>query len=362
MTLTELYKRNYLPGFDCRMATFRNNLAYYGYNLSNSMMLGLSGCLSLIYSKPEGNRIPYYTILGITDQTLEGLSSVFDSYFIYGYCSFNRSDVLTLLKKNLDKNILINAAINRPLLNHISKGNNLEDFVLNSSYTGFHFVTITELKDDKITFFETDYSQPLEYDVETFINLWFYDTIYNRKLHHSGQACNGKYYMIHPPKFEPHKNKNALLFLIEKVTNNFFTEGKYYHNGVLALHDFFEDIKTWKYNVDKNCAVNSIFYIKILEMNLSGGGFGRRLYSSFLAEVAEIMDDNTLKSIAREFKETSKLWTSFINTISSPETIKSLMSDEFDLLESLAEAHSTAIITAETTQFNHLNNWIKFKN
>ncbi|MCJ7934770.1 MAG: BtrH N-terminal domain-containing protein [Chryseobacterium sp.] len=362
MMVTELYKRNYLPGFDCRMATFRNNLAYYGYNFSNGMMLGLSGCLSFIYSKPEGNRIPYYTILGITDQTLEGLSSVFDSYLIYGNCSFDRSDVLTLLKTNLEKNIVINAAINRPLLNHIRKGNDLKYFVFNSSYTGFHFVTITGLKDDKITFFETDYSKPLEYDVDTFINLWFYDTIHNRASYDSSQACNGKYYTIHPPKFDPHKNKNALLFLIEKVTNNFFTEGKYYHNGVQALHDFFEDITTWRHSADKNCAINSIFYIKILEMNLSGGGFGRRLYSSFLAEVAEIIDDNTLKSIAREFKETSKLWTSFINAISSPETINSLMSGQLDLFESLAEAHSTAIITAETNQFTHLNNWIKLKN
>ncbi|HVW61046.1 MAG TPA: hypothetical protein VHC48_13445, partial [Puia sp.] len=69
MTLTETYKKNYLPGFDCRMTTFRNNLAFYGNNLSNGMILGLSGCLSFIYATPSENRIPYYTILGVTDQT-----------------------------------------------------------------------------------------------------------------------------------------------------------------------------------------------------------------------------------------------------------------------------------------------------
>jgi len=360
MTITELYKQNYIPGFDCRMATFRNNLAYYGHVFSNSMMLGLSGCLSFIYSKPVGNRIPFYTILGITDQSLEGLSSVFDSYFLYGECAFEKSKVLAFIKTNLDKNILINAAINRPLLNHVRKGKKVKDFVLDSAYTGFHFVTITGLKEDKITFFETDYSKPLEYDVDTFINMWFYDTIHNNVgLLDSGQACKGKYYTIHPPKFEPHKNKNALMFTIEKITNNFFTEGKYYHNGLKAIHDFFEDIKTWRYNVDKNCAISSIFYMKILEMNLSGGGFGRRLYSTFLAEVADIVNDDKLRIIAREFKETSKLWANFINSISSPETINSLKHNEFDLLESLAEAHSTNIIMTETDQFTHLRDWIK---
>ncbi|WP_326983228.1 DUF4872 domain-containing protein [Chryseobacterium sp. MYb264] len=361
MTLTELYKQNYLPGFDCRMATFRNNLAYYGHYLSNGMMLGLSGCLSFIYSEPEQSRIPYYTILGITDQTLEGLSSVFDSYLSYEACPFDRDEVLLLLKKKLDQKILVNAAVNRPLLQHLRAGNFVEDFVFNSAYTGFHFVTITDISEGMITFFETDYSKPLQYDVDTFMHLWFYDTIHKRKLHDSSQACNGRYYTIDPPKFSPHHNKHALLFLIEKVTNNFFAEGMRYRNGLQALQAFFDGLKTWSSQMDKTCAVKSIFYMKILEMNLSGGGFGRRLYSSFLAEVAQIVEDENLPAIAGEFRETSKLWANFMNAISSDETIKSLMADDFEALRAITETYSANIIAAEIKQFTLLNNWIKLK-
>src|SRR6266404_3441231 len=177
MTTTETYAQGYLSGFDCRMTTFRNNLAFYGYKLSNGMILGLSGCLSFIYATPQENRIPYYTILGVTDQTLEGLASVFGTYMTRGEYTFQPASIKEFLVTNLKKNVLINAAINRPLLNHIRQGKEMRDFVVHPTNVGFHFVTITDVEDETITFFETDYAHPLKCDIETFAHLWFYDTI-----------------------------------------------------------------------------------------------------------------------------------------------------------------------------------------
>ncbi len=175
MTLTEKYKVNYLPGFDCRMTTFRNNLAYYGHVLSNGMILGLSGCLSFIYGTPEKNRIPFFTAVGITDQTLEGLSTVFDSYISRGRYHIDDKNILESLKEKLAKNILINVAINRPLLSHLRMGKGKDDFTVDPLNIGFHYVTITEVNDNNITFFETDYREPLTYDFGTFKELWFFD-------------------------------------------------------------------------------------------------------------------------------------------------------------------------------------------
>lgn len=362
MTLTERYQQHYLPGFDCRMATFRNNLAYYGSRLSNGMTLGLSGCLSFIYAEPLNNRIPYHTILGITDQTLEGLSSVFDTYLVRGECVFQTEALIAFIKGNLDRNILVNAAINRPLLNHLRAGNSLQDFIVTPTNVGFHFVTITHIENGMITFFETDFGQPIIYDLDTFRHLWFYDTIYGRKIYDAQQMCNGKYYTIQAPGLYAESNKNALLFSIDKVVESFFSESKGYSHGLQAMEQYFHQMRNWDlHQLDGEVLMNSFFFMKILEGNLSGGGFGRRLYSSFLTEVATLFDDATLRAVAREFRATARLWTDFINELCSKMTAASLFKNDHNYLTLLADKYAANLMMSEKQQFENLRTWIQSK-
>lgn len=361
MTLTETYKKNYLPGFDCRMTTFRNNLAFYGNNLSNGMILGLSGCLSFIYATPSENRIPYYTILGVTDQTLEGLTSVFGTYLTRGEYTFQPASIKEFLTSNLDRNILVNAAINRPLLNHIRQGGEMKDFVVHPTNVGFHFVTITGVEDEIITFFETDYEYPLKCDIETFAHLWFYDSIHGRAIYDSNQMCNGKYYTIQHPSIEAHNKKNMLIYSIDKVTTSYFHGDAPIRHGLKGIESFFFEVQNLDTTIDRECLVNSIYFMKILEMNLSGGGFGRKLYSYFLGETSSLLEDQELRSIAAEFRSTGRLWSEFINNICSASVINNVMAGELEPLQSLAHSYSKEILQAETRQFHRLKNWVELK-
>lgn len=358
MTITEKYQANHLTGFDCRMTTFRNNLAYYGYSLSNAMILGMSGCLSFVYSNLKNNRIPFYTVAGITDQTLEGLSNIFDTYLTRGEYSFGDETIIKSLQKKLDENILINVAINRPFLEHIRSGKNKKDYIIEFSNIGFHFVTITEIKEGKVTFFETDYSQPLTYDINTFMELWFFDDIYKRDVIDPPQRCNGKFYTILPPRIIANKKKKTILFAIDKVVSSFFSKKQDSYYGSKGVETLFKEIGQWNEHTEVDSITRSILFLKILEKYLSGGGFGRRLYSYFLSEVSSELMDEKLKSIAMEFRETSKLWSRFIGEISNENIINDLNKNDFKQFRIIAKRYSKSIISSEKKQFENLQNWI----
>ncbi len=358
MNLTQKYQANYMPGFDCRMTTYRNNLAVYDCALSNGMILGLSGCLSLIYGHPGKNRIPFYTLVGITDQTLEGLASVFDTYMIRGQMELDDPDILKKIKENLEKDVVVNVAINRPYLNHLRAGKAKEDFSIHPTNIGFHYVSITAVEGDQVTFFETDYAQPLTYDFETFKELWFYDEVFGRATMDPHQKCNGKYYTIFKPGIAAHDSKASLVYSINKVVQSFKAVKEGYDHGLQGLQDFFTEMEQWHQNPDKHQLISSVYFLKILEYNLSGGGFGRRLYSSFLAEVAQKLDDAELKDIAIDFRDTAKLWSRCVKELTNPLTIKSIAQSDPTVLQDIISTNKTGIINAERQQFERLGAWI----
>lgn len=361
MTLTEKYKANYLPGFDCRMTTFRNNLAYYGLNISHGMILGMSGCLSSInYSKVE-NRFPNFTVKGVMSQTLEELSSVFDTNLTSAKFAKEDRNIWNTIKEMLNNNILVNAAINGKFLQHIRSRNNKEKFVIDSSDSSFHFVTITGLNNNTVTFFETDFGKPLTYDTSTFLELWFFDEI--NKTHGSNQLerCEGKYYTISAPKQAANSSKVAILLAIKKVTENFFYSKLHLEYGSRGAKKLFEEIVNWKTISDPKGLASSVLFMKILERYFSGGGFGRRLYSLFLNEASIELADVDLKQIAIEFRETSNLWMLFVKEFSSMSVISKITKNDFLLFDQIVDKYSGLLVFAEQQQFINLKDWIQSK-
>jgi len=303
MTLTEKYQSKYLPGFDCRMTTFRNTLACtYGHRLSNGMIVGLSGCLTLVYGKPQSSRLPFYTLAGLNDQSLEGL--------------YENSNV------------------------------------------GFHYVSITDIDDHQVTFFETDRANPFRMDFDIFKRCWFFDEFYDRKYSDPFQKCNGQYYMLQGSCISAHENETSLRFVIDKVVKSYFLENNGFSAGVTALNEFFQGILNWEQKESMEVLLGSMELIYILESFLSGGGFGRGLYSFFLAESSRVLDDPSLKDIAFDFKATSKLWTAFVKEVCDYEIKDAMRENDFDPFKSVTHKHAEKLIKAETEQFRKLEDWL----
>ncbi|WP_036384178.1 DUF4872 domain-containing protein [Muricauda sp. MAR_2010_75] len=358
MDLTEKYRLKYISGFDCRMTTFRNTLATcFEYNVSNGMMVGLSGCLTMVYGDPIQSRIPFYTLAGLTDQSLEGLSTVFGVYLTRG--KFQRDDIgiLDSIKGYLSQGIVVNVALNRPLLVHVLSGKSINEFKWWPSNVGFHYVSITSIEDGSVVFFETDCPKPISLDFKIFKLIWFCDEIFTRSSKDPMQLCNGTFYTIQNPSMEAHKNELTIRFAIEKVTNGFLNKRGNHTHGIVAIRKFHEGLSNWNPNMDKEQLLNSLELIYVLERFLSGGGFGRRLYSSFLSEAASIIEDQDLKSIASDFRETSDLWSTFVRKLCNVEVKKSILIGDFEKLRSILNQNVDLILHAEESQFISLATW-----
>ncbi len=358
MDLTEKYRLKYISGFDCRMTTFRNTLATcYEYDVSNGMMVGLSGCLTMVYGEPNQSRIPFYTLAGLTDQSLEGLSTVFGVYLTRGKFQKDDPDILSAIKKYLERGIVVNVALNRPLLVHVLSGGDINEFTWGLSNVGFHYVSITSIEDGNIIFFETDRPKPIAMDFQTFKLLWFCDEIFRRSSKDPMQLCNGSFYTIENPTIEAHKNELSIRFAIEKVIKGFLNNNDHTTYGIVAIRKFYEGLSSWASHHTKDQLLNSLELIYVLERFLSGGGFGRRLYSSFLSEAATQLEDQDLKSIACDFRETSDMWSKFVRKLCGDETKNSLLNNDFEQLRSVLNQNIDSIISAEESQFKSLSTW-----
>ncbi len=359
MTLTEKYQSKYLPGFDCRMTTFRNTLACtYGHRLSNGMIVGLSGCLTLVYGKPKTSRLPFYTLAGLSDQSLEGLSTVFGTYLTHSNFELDDEDLVKKIQEHLYKGNVVNVAINRPLLMHLTSGKDLSSYEYENSNVGFHYVSITEIDDHQVTFFETDRANPMRMDFDLFKRCWFFDDFYDRKYSDPFQKCNGQYYVLQGSCIKAHENENSLRFAIDKVVQSYFLENNGFSAGITALNEFFQGILEWEQNDDLELLLDSMELIYILESFLSGGGFGRGLYSFFLAETSRVLNDTSLKNIAFDFKETSKLWTKFIREVCDYDIKDAMREKDFGPFNSVTHKHAEKLIRAETEQFRKLEDWL----
>lgn len=309
--MTTKFKKKYISGFDCRLSTFRNTLAYNDITLSNSMILGLAG--TLIFCCNDGkyySRIPHFVVTGINDQSLEGLAFNLNIYLLRGRM-YDIEDAKKNISDYLSMNLPINIAINRQELQKLTKQDT------NQINMGHHYVTITDYDSlsDLFTIFETDTSQQITINSEQLNRIWFYDMNSKRAGIDPFQLCDGQWYTFFSTVLSNEQLKIGAVNGIRKVITNFFESPVPQIFGIQALLNFKNKINELKSLNDILAIRDSIYLISAMESGMSGGGFGRKLYSYFLTEVSNILQDTDLKNIAFKFRELSDLWKIFINSL-----------------------------------------------
>lgn len=356
---TEKYKEHYLPGFDCRLTTFRNNLAYYDIEISNGMILGLSGCLIFMYSASDKNSLNISFIAGISNQTLEALTQIYSVHLLLKRYSHS-DDIYTDIRNLLSHGFIINILINRPYLDHIRNNPN-NAYRVEPYNIGHHFVTITNIdRNNNVTIFETNTSKFFILNPNELKAVWFFDEKYKRPIIDGFLECQGYYYYFTPPKIDAHKDKDLILNSILHVVKNFYQD-KDNSFGFLGLKKFFSDIRTWRNNpVLLQKLKMTILVMKVNESLLSGGGLGRKLYSYFLIEVSNLFKDDKLRIIANQFKETSELWSNFIMELFSVvnNSTKNIEQSLFHM-DKIIDHYANRIIDAEDNQIKSLYTWLR---
>lgn len=362
MNLTDKYKKIYLPGFDCRLSTFRNSLAINDNIFTNSMILGLSG--GLIFCFNDGHflsRVPCFIVSGISDQTIEHLSSTLNLYVFRGRM-LSMKNAIEQIPDYLSKEIPVNIAVNRhALFEVIGHNNEAEGFEVNM---GFHYITLTHLDTykDEFTLFETNSSKPIVINKSQLEYIWFYDILHERKNIDPFQLCDGQWYGI----LCKNNTKNEIITSaysgIQKVLTNFFNSPVEEVVGIKALVNFQTQMHIWKSKInDKKYFCDSIYFMSVMEFGLSGGGFGRKLFSYFLNELSTLIADLQLKEISLQFTDLSKKWNKLVQQLQQCIINYDDCHINMDLLKLVIEGELDTVVNTELNCMILLNGWMNNK-
>lgn len=302
--ITNSLKKKYVPGFDCRLATFRNTLAVQNVSLSNSMMLGVAGSLIFCFNDNKYySRLSEFVVAGISDQSLEYLTSHLNLYLFRGRMS-DIETAETELIKYLSMGLPVNIAINRKIL---------QDYCGQQTgqiNMGHHYVTITSYDEEQgyFTLFETDSPHPILVTKEQLNQIWFSDLIRKRENVDPFQLCDGQWYTFKCKQIRRQELTKMSLLGISKVIDNFFASPIPEIFGIEALKKFCNTVPSWEHPENIELLKRSLAVLNAMESGMSGGGLGRKLFGYFLSELSEIMNDQEIKLISMEFTELAVLW------------------------------------------------------
>ena len=330
MEITKKFKKKYVPGFDCRLSTFRNSLASSNVSLSNSMILGLSG--SLIFCFNDGkiySRLPFFVVAGINDQSLEALAFNLNIYLLRGRM-YNIEDAKVQIRKFLSMDIPLNIAINRGAL---------QGFFDSSSgqiNMGHHYITLTNYDEEQelFTIFETDSAQEIYITENQLETIWFYDLKHKREDIDPFQMCDGQWYSFFCNEtITTNELIDSCYHAIYKVMLNFFNSPINTIYGISALRNFQNTVHSWGSNLNRMDELREFIHVmSAMESGMSGGGFGRKLYGYFLNEFSSMIDDKNLKNISQDFIKLGKLWRSFMQHLMHFSNNEERSSDKFSEL------------------------------
>jgi hypothetical protein len=351
MTLTSKFKKKYIPGFDCRLSTFRNTLATNDIILTNSMTLGLAGTLIFCFNDGKVySRIPAFVVTGINDQSLEGLAFNLNIYLLKGRMC-NMDNAKAQISTYLSMGIPLNIAINRGELQKILR------IDTNQINMGHHYVTITEYdqKENKFIIFETDTAKEIQLTESELENIWFYDIKQTRQNIDPLQLCDGTWYSFFSKELSREELIQACYRGINKVLMNFFNSPFEEGYGFPALYNFSKTVHSLRNDFHKIPHINdSIMVMKAMESGMTGGGFGRKLYSYFLSELSGYIKDTELKGISYDFLELSVKWKGFVASFTENEDKNE---EYFESLENKIDE----IVELEISIMNKLKNWYERK-
>ncbi|MEW6606875.1 MAG: DUF4872 domain-containing protein [bacterium] len=278
-------------GTFCALCNTKSLFEYYGYKLSEAMYCGLSGYLGFFYTREslESKEILYGRI-GNHDIILKNLCNALNIR-LKERTIYDDEEAWILAKESLNKNI--------PLLLCV------DDFYLEYH---FYFNKIHYLRVADLIGFDEKEGVVLLYDIEKRTN-----SIENfkkaRNSEVNGIKNNNMWYEFEfpselPSLIEPIKNgiNQSVKMMLDEESN----ETRFY--GITGIRTFAGDVGEWvkKWGEEELYANIENMYVQI---NRPGGPtISRSLFSEFLFEASDIINNKELYKIGREFKEISKAW------------------------------------------------------
>lgn len=354
------YRAAYLPGFDCALSTLRNTLAFYGYPFSNAMALGLSGSFCFLYRNAISALTPYFFLTGISHNSIEALPASLNSY-LYKDKRLPGTDLGPFFDGYLERGLPVHVAVSRSYLQSVIHRRRIAP-AERALELGYHYITVVRRNAEARTYtvFETDDARPYEIPEAQLRQAWYLDTPHPRPEVVGELACDGKWYAFLRPRAVEGLLPELIRTSLSRVVHNFFHP--YSEDaGAAGLQAWREAAPRWSERTPRELSL-SLLLAKVTEFNLTGGGFGRKLFGRYLREAAGQLADARLAEVARLFAETAERWRQLIDALVATLFVdleEDLFRPDLLALTRLLRQNVEPLVAAERRQMECLGAWTK---
>ncbi|NHJ01428.1 MAG: DUF4872 domain-containing protein [Candidatus Heimdallarchaeota archaeon] len=292
---------NHKTGVHCTSSALRNIFEFYGLKLSEEMIFGIGGGLGLGYLKFK-NQNPM--IGGRQNDFEKNLAKLMNTPLKI-YRTKDKEEGWNHLRSYLENNKPMAINIDMAYLPYHKGDLPREDY-----HFGMHTVVVCGYnpKKNTVSLADTAYEEIQEITVEELSA--GRNASYNRWL--------DPYNFIYEFDFNQ-KRPDLVEIIPQAIRNNGNSLQKSsklmtfmgIYSGPKGLNKFAEDLGTWP-KLSKNILLEQCKEISgYISHYGTGGGFFRFLYSRFLLECAELLEDNRLSDLSDNYDSLGKEWEDF---------------------------------------------------
>jgi len=288
-------------GIHCITTAMMNLLNRMGISLSEEMCFGLGGGLGFTYAR--GKEMDQFMVFGRSDDLELNICEILGIHASLRQNSNSRvalGQVVDLLHRG--EPVLVDLDTSR--LRYLSKTLEWPDYATH----GGHKAVITgyDPATDEIEIYDYIWSEPRIISAEDLFEAW-------KTYSGISPASNLWYEFVAPNQFRALDQaiKKGIYLNVYRMLSPW---NKFH--GIAALRSFLREIPNWSYlmDVEKRKRLAFSTYIS-LEIGGTGKSAFRRVFSRFLKQAGELIDEPTLVEVGKEYRDIALLWTELAERI-----------------------------------------------
>jgi hypothetical protein len=294
--VVKLQNFKHMPGYNCQLSSLRKTLAYYGWDYSEEMLLGLTSALGMMYWEMKFMPVPFVGALNAKELDIFERCAKRLGGQMVARRSASPPKAHQELKEMLKAGKPAITFVDMAFLPYFFRDDAKIPF--DEAHFGGHTVVVYGIDEKDGTVFISDrFAQPVECPLNYF------------------QMARASLYQPFPPKHKiaelklPEKAKPLKEVLPAAIREDleFMTNPPISNFGLKGYLKFKAMFATWYRRFDAEkflLALTSTFIY--METGGSGGAWVRCMYSRFLREAAEVLKATTLIEAANTFDEEIK--------------------------------------------------------
>ena len=290
----------------CETGVIVNTMNYYGYDISEQMVFGIGGGMYFLFFP----LLKSQDIQNSTPVIMRSRPTYIIRHFskrmniVYHEMAFGNNKIKA--EQELDK--LVAKGVPVGIVVNILELKYLNDLGFKHDFNGHH-MTVVGKEGKRYIIADTDSHLPNDNYVT------IEDTTMRSVRFRSGlSAPHGRMFYFEKPSYDYTQTvdiKTAIIAGLKETCNNMLSIPMPWF-GCKGIHYFAKDLRNWakKYSDDKIDYLLYEYY-RLIEQAGTGGAGYRYIYSNFLKQAADLLQNSTLDDCSQTMKKAAESWRTF---------------------------------------------------